>query len=78
VKVLLDSGVDVDPKDEGKTPLHHAAQPWQNHVALEQFLLASGADKEAKDKDGKTPLRYAAADSAIWQALVDAESDKEA
>ena len=35
VKVLLELGADIDPKDmEGKTPLHHATQPWQEDVAL--------------------------------------------
>lgn len=41
----------------GATPLHMAV--WKKQAKLVSLLLASGADKAIKDKDGKTPLEDA-------------------
>ncbi len=40
------------------TPLHHAAKGGSRDVA--ELLIAKGADVNARDKDGDTPLLYAA------------------
>ncbi|MCB9493207.1 MAG: ankyrin repeat domain-containing protein [Epsilonproteobacteria bacterium] len=48
----------VDPRDgEYKTPLHHAAAG--GYEAIVSLLLTAGADPEAVDETGKTPLDYA-------------------
>ena len=39
------------------TPLHHAAT--QDHKKIAELLIAKGADVNAKDDDGDTPLYYA-------------------
>lgn len=41
----------------GATPLHWAA--LKGHAAIAQTLLAHGADANARNKDGETPLRVA-------------------
>jgi ankyrin repeat protein len=60
----------------GTTPLHLAAEAGQLVVA--QFLLANGADTEAKDTQwgGRTPLHYAAA--AGHKAMVELLLSKKA
>ena len=39
---------------DGQTPLHYAAQGCS--VAVAELLLARGADVDAEDRDGNTPL----------------------
>lgn len=43
--------------DEGLTPLHIACD--NGHIDIVRFLLANGANIEAKPKDGRTPLMHA-------------------
>ena len=60
VKQHLAAGVDVDVKAESSdewTPLHYAAYSSQKEVA--ELLIDKGADVNAKDKNGKTPLDWA-------------------
>ena len=56
VKGYLAIGVNVDERDEsyGATPLHWAAFRGRNEVA--EFLIAEGADVNAKNKADDTPL----------------------
>ena len=60
VKQFLDSGTDVNAKDEtGGTPLDEAAG-WGRKDIVE-LLIAKGADVNAKfDDDGSTPLHLSA------------------
>ena len=60
VKQFLDSGTDVNAKDEtGGTPLDEAAG-WGRKDMVE-LLIAKGADVNAKfDDDGSTPLHLSA------------------
>ncbi len=58
VKSLIETGVEVDSKDElENTPLHHAAE--NGHANLSEFLIAEGADLEARNHYGRTPMALA-------------------
>jgi hypothetical protein len=58
VSAIVRSGVDVNMKDQGSTALHRAAK--RNRQKVVEFLLASGADVNAEDVFGNTPLTIAA------------------
>ncbi len=72
VKLLVEKGANVnaktlpdmetgafmrDVRTKGETPLHRAAA-YANEETI-QFLIEHGADKEAKDAHGNTPLSWA-------------------
>ena len=72
VKVLVENGADVnaktiagtetgafmrDVRTKGEAPLHRAAAYADE--AIISFLIGHGADKEAKDAHGNTPLSWA-------------------
>ena len=54
VRLLIESGVDAGRK--GELALHQAAQ---NNPRIMPFLLKNGANVNARDKDGNTPLHWA-------------------
>jgi len=59
VKALLDSGSDINEKDElDETPLHTAAVGGYREIA--SLLIEKGADVNARDVRGLTPLHAAA------------------
>jgi len=72
VKLLVESGADVnaktipgietgafmrDVRTKGETPLHRAAAYADERTI--QFLIDHGADKEAKDANGDSPISWA-------------------
>jgi ankyrin repeat protein len=58
VKVALESGGDVrDASSEGRTALHTAVQKSSDEII--RLLVAKGANLQAKDKRGFTPLQIA-------------------
>src|SRR5262245_36592252 len=69
LKLLLDSGVDIqDPDENGTTLLHHSIDIEGDlvmqecgilHVDMTALLLAHGADPRALDRRGQTPLDWA-------------------
>jgi len=57
IKMLLDAGADPNGLSYGETPLHGAAQFGDAEIT--KMLLGAGADKTAKNDDGKTPFDIA-------------------
>ena len=59
VKQLIIGGHDVNQRDEkyGFTPLHQAV--FFGHKEIVEFLIAEGADVNAKNNAGSTPLYLA-------------------
>jgi ankyrin repeat domain-containing protein 50 len=59
--ILLEHGADIDASHgyDGKTALHRAAQG--GHLDTVRLLLRKGANIEARDDEGNTPLRLTAA-----------------
>lgn len=73
IRVLLDHGADVNGRSRvsGATPLHMAVVPKLKPGLLKptvELLLARGANLEAKDNDGRTPL-HAAAEGSTPEAV---------
>jgi ankyrin repeat protein len=60
----------------GQTPLHLAAKA--GYTGMVQLLLAKGADVNAEDGDGRTPLSYAAQRPAILELLLAAHANPNA
>ncbi|KAH7964931.1 hypothetical protein HPB49_002576 [Dermacentor silvarum] len=58
-RILLSiPGVQVDVQNKlGDTPLHSSA--WKGHSDIVRLLLAAGANKNVKNKEGRTPLELA-------------------
>jgi len=81
VHALLDAGADVNAGAGGfGTPLLHAVQPRRSTEAVVIVLLWAGADPDARDEQGWTPL-YAAASAdrpAAVRALLEAGADPDA
>lgn len=57
-EVLLENGADLEARGEdGETALHRAVGSKQ--VLMIKFLIARGANRDAKDSYGKSPLDWA-------------------
>jgi ankyrin repeat protein len=54
---FVSTGVDINKKSNGMTPVMYAAK--FNRVEILKILIAYGADLETKSKDGITALSYA-------------------
>lgn len=64
IEALARAGADLElADDDGRTVLHRAAM-WSPH--LFPLLLRLGADPEARDVLGKTPMDYARENEALW------------
>ena len=59
IQALLDAGMDVNAKDnnDGWIPLHYAAYNGRKEIA--ELLISQGADMNANDVGGRTPLDLA-------------------
>jgi len=68
ISILVSHGANVDVRDKHlRTPLHRAAQ--FGHVQAVQLLLRLGADPNAQDENGWTPLDRGRAHPAIVRIL---------
>jgi ankyrin repeat protein len=75
VQVLLRHGVPVDVQDEAaNVPLQEAARRF--HPELVRVLLAAGANRDAVNKKGRTPVDLAREQAA--RAKSDAEQNRAA
>lgn len=82
LKALLmfpNSDVLLDQDSEGKTLLHHTIIN-QKDTETTKALLDGGAEKDAKDKQGKTPLHYAVeqGNEKIVKELLEVGANKDA
>lgn len=69
LKIILDSGADINKKDEqGDTPLHAAVKDY--NTAIISILLNYGADPQIKNFAGKTPLDMVEPDSSTHDFFV--------
>lgn len=83
-KLLIDAGADVNfgwKKEgvelaKGTTALHTAAR--SNNAALVSVLLAAGADPNARDADGRTPLHSGSMHPEIVDVLLGAGANIDA
>ncbi len=77
LKVLFDkNSVEVDSKDKLKrTPLHLASE--FRHLEVVKFLVVQGANVNAVDKFGKTPIHSLNADKASGRVFINAASNIE-
>jgi len=64
IKKLLNSGIDIDIKDQDEyTMLHWATQ--EGHLEVIKSLILEGANIHLKDEEGFTPLYIAAGSGYI-------------
>lgn len=73
VKLLLESGAVIDAQDAfGNTPLIEAVMSFKGDPQIIEILLAYGADKNIKNKEGVSPLILAETigDQAIFKLLL--------
>jgi cytohesin len=59
LRMLIEHNADIHIRNGlGESPLHVASSPWihRDHVDIMQELLDRGADPNAQDSDGSTPL----------------------
>lgn len=75
VERLLAAGADLNIRNpyDGSVPLHHAAKG--GHDGTLAVFLFRGADKDALDNDGMSPLMWAAREGHVGEALLAAGAD---
>ena len=78
VKSMIDTGVDINQKSVGMTPLMYAAR--YNRVEIVNLLIAKGADLKTKSNRGITALEYAEMSKAndTYKIISDALNSKTA
>lgn len=77
VELMIRRGADVDAESYGETPLLKVAGKKVNDVNLARILINNGADVDAKDAQGNTPLYHAILNknSAMIKLLLDNGAD---
>ena len=81
LRALIGQGVDVNAAHAGMTPLLAATRDsWHGRPDAVMTLLANGADPRLADRDGNTPLHFAArsADPGVAALLRDAAAELDA
>lgn len=81
LRALIARGVDVNAMHGRLNPLLSATRDsWHGRAEAVTMLLANGAQPDATDADGNTPLHHAmrSTDAAVAALLLDSGADKEA
>lgn len=69
VRLLLQNHADINARaDSDCTPLHYAA--WKNSKEIARWLIRFGANKNAKQYKGLTPLDRVVKDKEIWRKIL--------
>jgi ankyrin repeat protein len=79
VKLLIEkNGLDININDKGTTALHMATRQKGYNIETLKYLLMAGADVNAQDHFGATPLMWAAdvGNLSAIKVLLDAKADK--
>lgn len=56
----IDNGIDINQQEsnvDGNTPLHHAV--INDNLEIVKLLLSKGANRNAKNKYGELPIKFA-------------------